>query len=683
MKSPNFFAELKRRNVYKVAVAYAVVGWLIIQITSTVLPTFHAPEWVVQTSIILVALGFPIALVIAWAFEMTPEGLKRTENVSPSEKLPYWSTRKFAGVIALIALAAGALLAFQLLRGKARVSQPAATGAPPAKSIAVMPFDNLSDDKQNAYFADGVQDQILTKLASVADLKVISRTSTAKYKSKPEDLKTVAQELGVANVLEGTVQRSGEKVRVNVQLIDARTDTHLWAKNYDRELKDVFEVQSDISQEIADALRAKLSPIESKTLAKAPTQNAEAYDLFLRGEYERRQGIAFLTADWFERAAAFYREAFERDPRFALAAARLAESLLSVHFYSRPFAPAQLDEVKTIIDRALALDPDLAESHEALGLYHYWGYLRYDSALAAFRRALELQPNNARAHGSIGYVYRRQGKWPQSLAEIAKCEALDPLDPSIPANVALSYAHLRQWPDAKRAGSRALALDPHSVAGRRALVIAAMYGDGDVGAARKLVASFSGPLRGNLRGGLVAIMDYAPYLYVLERNYEGALKSVPELTGNDFERRQTLSAKAAIRAVGHLPADAETQAACDLLETRLRERPDDNVAMTQLGWVYLALGRKDDAVRIARKAAELLPIEKDALAGTAYATGLAEIQAQAGEAASATAQLRRLLAIPAGGEVTEKSLRLDPVWDPIRNDPEFQQLLTIKEHVGP
>jgi len=243
---------------------------------------------------------------------------------------------------------------------------PAASTAPAQaidKSIAVLPFENLSDDKSNAYFADGIQDQILTKLAGVADLKVISRISTAKYKSKPENLKTVAQELGVATVLEGTVQRAGDRVRVNVQLIDARADTHLWAKNYDRDLKDVFGVQSEVAQQIADALRAQLSPSEATALAVAPTRDPEAYDLFLQGEYEMRQGESALTSpEPFDRAARLYRDALSRDPNFSLAAARLVSSRLARHWYIAPFTAAELDEVKRMVDRAMTLSPDLAEA---------------------------------------------------------------------------------------------------------------------------------------------------------------------------------------------------------------------------------------------------------------------------------------------------------------------------------
>src|SRR4051794_21252362 len=289
MSDRNFFVELKRRNVYKVAVAYAVVGWLLVQVATQVFPFFDIPNWAVRLVVLAIVVGFPIALVIAWAFELTPEGLKRTEDVD----IPAQGRRKSHAWIYVIVVGASISIALFFLgryTGRNSASATARTevtggSSTLQKSIAVLPFENLSDDKNAAYFADGIQDEILTKLASVAHLKVISRTSTAKYKSKPEDLKTVAQQLGVVSVLEGSVQKAADKVRVNVQLIDAQADSHLWAKTYDRDLKDVFAIQSEVAQEIADALQAKLSPAEARTLAAAPTQNTTAYDFYLRGEY--------------------------------------------------------------------------------------------------------------------------------------------------------------------------------------------------------------------------------------------------------------------------------------------------------------------------------------------------------------------------------------------------------------
>src|SRR5690242_7749966 len=279
----NFFAELKRRNVYKVAVAYAVVAWLLVQGASIVLPTFEAPPWVMKAFIVFLAVGFFLAVFISWAFEMTPEGMKRTADVSADDvrSLPYWSRKKFGAFIIGVAVIAAGLLAFQLLRPRSASLIRTADIGIPEKSIAVLPFDNLSEEKANAFFADGVQDEILTNLAKVADLKVISRTSVTQFKDKAtRNLREIGQLLGVAHVLEGSVQKVANKVRVNAQLIDARNDAHLWAQTYDRDLADVFGIQSEIAQAIADQLQARLSPNEKAEIAKAPTTDTIAYDLY-------------------------------------------------------------------------------------------------------------------------------------------------------------------------------------------------------------------------------------------------------------------------------------------------------------------------------------------------------------------------------------------------------------------
>src|SRR6266536_4447540 len=402
MNFGNFFSELKRRNVYKVAVAYAIVGWLLVQVATQVFPFLEIPNWVVRLVIALVVIGFPVALVIAWAFEATPEGIKRTE-VADAMPMVTSGHKKHAWIYVVVVGAVFSIGLFFIGRytgrnvASAARSEAATDSAIPHKSIAVLPFENLSDDKGAAYFADGIQDEILTKLASIADLKVISRTSTARYKSKPEDLKTVSQQLGVANVLEGSVQKADDKVRVNVQLIDAKADSHLWAKTYDRDIKDVFAVESEVAQEIADSLQAKLSPAEASTLATAPTKDTAAYDLFLKGEFEERLADSSLEAESFDRAATWYQQAIARDPNFALAMARLAECRLSQHWFVETFNESELAEVKRTAEHALALAPDLAQAHVALGLFYYYGYRQYEQALAEFGRALQLQPNNAQA----------------------------------------------------------------------------------------------------------------------------------------------------------------------------------------------------------------------------------------------------------------------------------------------
>jgi TolB-like protein/Tfp pilus assembly protein PilF len=687
-EKPSFFAELERRNVYKVAVAYAVVAWLLIQAASIILPTFEAPGWTMKVLIAALAVGFPIAVVLAWAFEITPEGIVRAEDVSANVSITRRTGRKLVGITFVLAFIAAGLLLFQLFRSsKQPPSAPAAEQIIPAKSIAVLPFESLSSDKENSYFADGIQEEILTKLATVADLKVISRTSTAKYKSKPEDLKTVSRQLGVAHVLEGSVQRAGDRLRVNVQLIDARADTHLWAKSYDGDAKDIFAVESAVSQQVADALRAKLSPSEARVLAKSPTQNAEAYDFFLKAEYSAGQALKLLTADWFERAEADYRNALERDRNFALAAARLAENRLLRHWYLTPLSPAELDDTKNFVDRALALAPEMAQAHVALGTFYYWGYRQYEPARAALQRALELQPSSTKALQMCGAIDRRQGSWQRSLSEMAKAAELDPRDAIIPVSIAATYVTLRQWKEAKTACLRALAIDPELSTAKRVLVQTLVSGEGNLPEAKQVVANSPAAARlsnNSSRGTVTGVIDERIYLHVLERDFAGALKDWETDAAEPSQRINRLAARTAIRVLaGDSTVAAESEEARTLLETRLRERPADRIALMQLSWVYMALGRHADALRVAHDAAESLPIEKDTLAGPDFAAGEAQIQARAGQPRGAIKTLRYLLSIPAGQEVSIQRLKIDPVWDPIRNDPEFQQLLAGKEQIGP
>jgi TolB-like protein/predicted Zn-dependent protease len=493
-ESISFFAELKRRNVYKVAVAYAVVGWLTIQVSSTVLPTFHAPEWVVQTLMVLVAIGFPIALIIAWAFELTPEGLKRTEDVdlAASARQP----RKHTWIFVVVVGAALSVGLFFIGRYTARNTAGGArtealtASSIPQKSIAVLPFENLSDDKSAAYFADGIQDEILTKLASIADLKVISRTSTAKYKSKPEDLKTVSQQLGVANVLEGSVQKAADKVRVNVQLIDARADSHLWAKTYDRDLADVFAIQSEVAQEIADSLKAKLSPSEANTMASAPTKDMQAYDLFLKGEFEQRVANSNFRPESFDQAARWYREAIALDPNFALAIAELAICQLRRHWLTDPLSEAELMEAGTLAKQALTLAPSLPEAHVAGGLFHYYGFRQYDQALTEFQRALELRPNYSLALQFIAFVHRRQGKWDRTVDELKKSIVQDPGDPYVQGGLAETYVFLRMWKEAEDIARHALTIDPHEATAMRMLLLSSLNRTGNAQEPLRLLATF-------------------------------------------------------------------------------------------------------------------------------------------------------------------------------------------------
>jgi len=678
-----FFEELQRRKVYRVAAAYVIAAGFIIQIGSAVIPAWELPNWTLRFVIVLLLIGFPVALILAWAYDLTAEGIQTTASVPGQHRRRNVTLLVVAGVV--ISIAAGFFL---LPRASARKID---------KSIAVLPFENLSADKENTYFAEGIQNEILTKLATVRDLKVISRTSTAKYQSKPANLKTVAQELGVSTIVEGTVQRAGDKVRVNVQLIDARTDAHLWAKSYDRDFKDVLSVESEVAAQIADALKANLSPVESHVLAAARTENTEAYDLFLRGQYEFHQAESGVSAAGYDRADAFYRQALALDPNFAEAAADLARSRLSRHWFVSPLTPAELEEVKTLVDRALALAPTSPEAHFALGLFFYWGHRQYEDALAEFNRTLELQPNNADARAFCAWVYRRRGEWERSLTDSQRAEELDPRDASIPMNIGVTCYALRLWKDAERAELRALAIDPHNTQAAMFLVLIRLTMTGDVASARRALEDFpevikglpggaGGPRGATGAGDITAVIGWPAYLDVTERRFSDATQAVENRVVNDERAHlQQLAGRVVIHLLAGEPEAAKSLAeeALPLLEARFRKRSEDTFVMTELSWVYLALGRNTDALRLSRQAADTISMEKDALAGPSFEIGLAEIEARAGAPEEAVKRLRRLLAIPAGGAASIAALKMDPAWDPLRDRPDFQQLLSGPEQIGP
>ena len=457
---PSFFAELKRRNVYKVAVAYAIVGWLVVQVSSTVLPTFHAPEWVVQTLVVLVALGFPIAVVIAWAFELTPEGLKRTEDVDRATE----KRGKSHAWIYVVAVGAAISIALFLLgrytatNTASAARTEAVTGSSiPQKSIAVLPFDNLSRDPDNAFFAEGVQDEILTRLAKVADLKVIARTSTQKFKSAPTDLREVAKQLDVANILEGSVQKVNDQVRVNVQLINALTNAHLWAEIYDRKLSDIFAVQSDIAKTVADTLQAKLTGSEKQMIAAQSTNDTAAYELYHKGRalWERRSG------DNIPKAIAFFEQAIARDPNYALAYAGLSNADILLPFFAGADRREAYSKAKEAALKALRLDPNLAEAHLALGKVLFFSEIDLAGAMREYKRAIELKPNDATAHHWFGNdTLSALGRSEEAIAEVRRAVELDPLSPVINADLGTTFFYAHRYDDSARQLRKTLEIDP-------------------------------------------------------------------------------------------------------------------------------------------------------------------------------------------------------------------------------
>jgi adenylate cyclase len=458
VKIANLFAELKRRNVIRFAGLYLVGAWLLVQVSSTVLPMFGAPEWLPRSIVILLALGFLPALIFSWVFELTPEGLKRDENVRPEESIaPQTARRMDRMIIVVLLLALGYFAIDKFALAPRRVSSPNdSSSAINPKSIAVLPFDNLSRDPDNAYFCEGVQDEILTRLAKVADLKVISRTSTQHFKSAPDNLPQIARQLGVAHILEGSVQKSNGQVRVNVQLINALTDAHLWADTYDRKLTDIFAVETEIAKTIAESLQAKLTGSEKSSMAKVPTANPEAYELYLKGRFfwNKRSGVDLRKAiDYFNQAIA-------KDPNYGLAYAGLADSYMLLPNYGGASAKESIAPARAAITKALELDDSLAEAHASFGLLETLE-LRLEHAVRDFERAIELKPNYATAHHWLMLGQLSLGRFDPAIAEGKRAIELDPLSLIINADYCWTYSCAHRLDEAEKQARKTLEIDPH------------------------------------------------------------------------------------------------------------------------------------------------------------------------------------------------------------------------------
>jgi TolB-like protein/Flp pilus assembly protein TadD len=458
----NFFGELKRRNVYKVAIAYAVVGWLLTQVATQVFPFFEIPNWGIRLVVLIIAIGFPIALILAWAFELTPEGIKRAEDVDLSKSITRKTGRKLDFfIIALLLLVIAGLL-FQ--RFHAKVSP--AVSSSPEKSIAVLPFENLSEDKANAYFAGGIQEEVLTRLAKIADLKVIAHTSTQQFQSKPGNLSEIAKQLGVANVLEGSVQRSADQVRVNAQLIKAATGAHLWADTFDRKLTDIFTVESEIATRIAETLQAKLTGSEKTAIAKRPTANTEAYELYLTGRFfwNKRTGADLRTA------IEYFNQALGKDPGYALAYAGLADSYDLLSEYGAASPADSFPQAKAAAKKAVQLDDTSAEAHTSLALVAFNYDFDLEQAVKEYERAIQLNRNYATAHhwysnGPLSAL----GQFDRAIGEGKRAVELDPLSLIINASLGVVYGYARRYDEAITQLQKTIEMDPRFHEAHRAL----------------------------------------------------------------------------------------------------------------------------------------------------------------------------------------------------------------------
>src|SRR5947199_2611273 len=453
----NFFAELKRRNVYKVAIAYIVAGWALSHGIAQLFPVFDIPNWAIRMIVLLIVVGFPVAVVFAWFFEITPEGVKRTEVADAMPRVAKQKKRAWIYVVVI----GGAISIALFFVGRYLGQQNAAESGPSlrAKSIVVLPFDNLSRDPDNAFFAEGVQDEILTRLAKVADLKVIARTSTQRFKSAPENLPDIAKQLGSLNILEGSVQKVNDQVRVNVQLINALTNAHLWAEIYDRKLTDIFAVESDIAKTIADTLQARLTGSEKTAISKEPTANTEAYELYHKG----RSLWGKRTGDNIPKAIAFYEQAIARDPSYALAYAGLSSAYILAPFYTGADRHEANSKAKEAALKALGLDPNLAEAHLALGKVLFFSEIDLAGAMREYKRAIELKPNDADAHHWFSNdSLAALGQFDEAIAEGKRSVELDPLSIVINADLGETFFYARRFDESVAQLRKTLEIDPTS-----------------------------------------------------------------------------------------------------------------------------------------------------------------------------------------------------------------------------
>jgi TolB-like protein/Flp pilus assembly protein TadD len=651
-----FFAELKRRKVYRVAVAYAIVAWLLIQIATQTLPFFEIPTWTVRLIIVALVLGFPVALLLSWAFDLTPEGIKRTDDVDEELRQKIADSLK---------------------------TTRAERVAPPEKSVAVLPFDNFSDDARNAYFADGIQDDILSSLAKVADLKVTSRTSVRQFKTGTRNLREIGEALGVAYIVEGSVRRESNRVRINAQLIDARIDQHVWNDTYDREITDLFELQSELARRITFALRANLSPREKAGLQIHSTADMAAYELFLRARDLFRWSGSGDPRENGEQALRLLNEALERDPQFALAHCLVSRVHGELYWFGYDRSRARLSKAKIAADHALRLQPDLGDARLALAYYYYYGYRDYELARTELAIALEATPNDAEVWDAAGAVDRRQGRWEEAVPNFEKARQLDPRNNAVIWNLAETYACLGRYADAAStlADGEANCPDAHFFSLAHAAIDLRTSGS-------------TAPLRAAL-GQIPQDFDpgcsvtvVALRVSLMDRNYAEAADI---LRGSRAERFNDtgLEGPAAVFDGYDLPrayfeglvargqgekdaAERAFAAAQALVETDMAERLDDAKAMALIGVLQALRGNKDAAIRAGRRAVELLPVSKDAYDGPLLATKLAVIYAQVGETERALEMLADLMKLPNGP--TPGTLRVEPEWDPLRGDPRFEKL---------
>ncbi len=668
MNSPrtNFITELRRRRVFRVAAFYGGIAFVIIQIIDGTFEVMGIPAWVSRMVIIFLVIGFPVSMILAWVFDITDEGIVRTKGRPVDAKR---KSQPLIGNKALATIALAAVLALVWSRfgsGTGSASEP--TLGP--KSVAVLPFANLSDSQEDEYFSDGMTDDIITHLAKIGDLRVIARTSVMQYKNTQKRAREIARELGVAAVLEGSVRRAGDKVRIISQLIDAHTDEHLWAETYDRDLTDIFAIQSDVAKKIAAALKAVLSPEETQRLEQQPTESIAAYDYYLRAYEYGRHGYERKT---IETAIDLYQKAIAVDSSFAQAYARLGRNHAHMYWFGYDRTSQRLVMAREAVDQALRLKPEDPVVRVANGYYYYHGSRDYARALDEFYFARRMEPGNGQHAENIAYIQRRLGKFEEAVANLKTAQDYDPRSSRLTTELGYTYNVLRWYDLAEQSFDRAIELAPDNSGPYLYKAWLQVYRTGNTESARQVLAEG------------MRLTDPSLFLWMLvefdieDGHYDAALERLTAIPEDVREEQVVFIPKEAY--VGWIfelmgePAEARRhyENARALLEGKVRESPDDERVHAASGWVYAHLGLADEAIREGRKAVDLLPVSLDALDGPFYLEYLAEIYTIVGEHDEALEILEHLLEIPSWTSIG--ALKFHRVWDPLRENPRFKALL--------
>ena len=671
MNPKHFFGELKRRNVYKVAVAYIVAAWALAQGIAQVFPVFDIPNWIIRLIVVLIVIGFPIALISAWAFEITPEGIKRTEEADAMPQSARPSNRTWIYIVVVGAAISLSLFFLGRYTAGNRITSD------DRKSIAVLPFASLSQDKDDAYFADGVQDQILTNLAKVSDLKVISHTSVRQYKTGAErNVREIGQQLGVAYIMEGSVQRVRDRLRINAQLIDARTDTHIWAETYDRTAADLFAIQSELAQSIVTQLKAKLSPQQKAEIEERPTQDLDAFELYLQAKtiVDSYLNATDVRAAMLQ-ALKSLDDAIKRDPNFVSAYCYAARANDLLFFFDLDPTPDRISLAEAAVNTALRLRPDSAEAHFAQADYYFRCLRDYDRAQEELAIARPGLPNSTPFFILSGYTNRRRNHFADAERDFSTAFALDPRNPNAYNLLADTYVLQRRFPEAVHVYDNVLAAgeDVPIVRFRRANCV--LNGTGNTGPMRDILMKSP---EMEFAGSQTPVRSW---MAMLDGNYAEAERVLVASPREDFQDvdlsfyfpKSWYQAMVSRAKGDSARATAALRECREILAQRLIVKPEHARTIAVLAQVDAGLGEKDLAIREAQHAIDLMPISKDIYDGALVLEGLAQVYTWTGDRDRAIELVQKLVTMPS--YINYARLKLHPLWSPLRGDPRFEKIV--------